>query len=85
MFDEDGSKIVPENYRLEVYLDKIDETYQYHYGVVFPLFRFVVVTFPQAFSRQNWYVGFPECKRSTVKLELHVSRGKGYCHFQSKL
>jgi|APSaa5957512535_1039671.scaffolds.fasta_scaffold27830_4 hypothetical protein len=32
IFDEDGNRIVPENYRLEVYLDKIDETYQYHYG-----------------------------------------------------
>ena len=32
MFDEDGSKIVPENYRLKVYVSKINETYQYNYG-----------------------------------------------------
>ena len=32
MVDEDGIKIVPENYRLEVYVEKINETYQYHYG-----------------------------------------------------
>ena len=32
MFDEDGNIIVPEYHKLNVYVSKINETYQYHYG-----------------------------------------------------
>ena len=32
MFDEDGNRLVPIHHKLNVYVEKIDETYVYNYG-----------------------------------------------------